>query len=295
MHDIFYFTDVHGQLNLFQMMRDWCYKQDPECTIIYGGDACDRGEFGYDIMQMILDDPQIIYIRGNHEDMFINAANEILKYNPNAANKALTFDEANELIASCGIMHSTGLSIYNGGYDTILNWLLNGTSTEFIKNLDEETVLTFDLGNGVCFSHAGGTYESWTRVNAAEYNEHTDIKPTDDDIEMVIWDRSYLGDHWPRNKTIVFGHTPTYHIPDFVYNLPTTSNTETSMHPVAYIPDKNQSTGWHIAMDTGMTFTGYGYILNCLTMNITGFYDPNVACHTHNQPLQSEIENYKII
>ena len=42
MHDVFYFTDIHGQLDLFQTMRDWCLKQDPECMIIFGGDACDR-------------------------------------------------------------------------------------------------------------------------------------------------------------------------------------------------------------------------------------------------------------
>ena len=96
MHDIFYFTDVHGQLDLFQTMRDWCLKQDPECTIVYGGDACDRGDFGYDIMQAILDDPQMIYIRGNHEDMFLKAAKELLVNNPTDKNRTHTIQEAND-------------------------------------------------------------------------------------------------------------------------------------------------------------------------------------------------------
>ena len=39
MHDVFYFTDVHGCYDLYRAAMNYCLEQDPECTIIYGGDA----------------------------------------------------------------------------------------------------------------------------------------------------------------------------------------------------------------------------------------------------------------
>jgi len=289
MHDVFYFTDVHGQLDLFQTMRDWCYKQDPECMIIYGGDACDRGEFGFDIMEMILDDPQIVYIRGNHEDMFIKATKEILSEHPEIADKVLSIKEAEAIIADCGWLRRTQLCLYNGGHPTLKNWMLDGTSTKFVDQLEERTVLTFTLDNGVCFSHAGGTYECWNRVNSAEY-DNTYIDPND--AEDVIWDRDYLGAWWPKNKIIVFGHTPTTFIHDYVWSTPRME--ENDMKPIAYKPTDKEENGWHIAMDTGMTWTGRGYVLNCLTMQLYGFLDPDVNKIDSKRPVE-QFENYKII
>ena len=207
MHDIFYFTDIHGQLDLFQTMRDWCYKQDPECTIIFGGDACDRGEFGYDIMQAILDDPQIIYIRGNHEDMFIRAARELLANNPTNKNRRHTIQEANDLIDMESWLHWVHLSLRNGGRSTLKAWLIDGASTEFVDRLEEKTCITLAADNGLCFSHAGGLQEAFQRVNEAEYEGEI---PDRDDEEMMIWDRNYFCSWWDDPKsTIIFGHTPT--------------------------------------------------------------------------------------
>ena len=189
MHDVFYFTDVHGQLDLFQIMRDWCYEQDPECTIVFGGDACDRGEFGYDIMQAILDDPQIIYIRGNHEDMFIRAARELLANNPTHKNRQHTIQEANDLIDMESWLHWVHLSLRNGGRSTLKAWLIDGASTEFIDRLEARTCITLAADNGLCFSHAGGLQEAFQRVNETEYEREI---PDRDDAEMMIWDRSYF-------------------------------------------------------------------------------------------------------
>lgn len=291
MHDIFYFTDVHGQLDLFQTMRNWCYKQDPECMIIYGGDACDRGEFGFDIMEMILDDPQIIYIRGNHEDMFIKAARELAANNPEIKNRRLTIQEANDLIDRESWLHWVHLSLRNGGRSTIKAWLLDGTSMDFIDRLEKRTCLTFELDNGVCFSHAGGTYEAWQRVRDCEYeNDFVDK----DDAEEMIWDRDMLNACWPENKVIVFGHTPTCYLSD---STPAEFQHEREMRPIAYRSTytDGDTSGWHIGMDTGMTFYGRGYVLNCLTMNVTGFYDQDVHLQDSKRAIEIGFENFKII
>ena len=78
MRNIYFFTDIHGNKRLFDFLRNWCYEQDFECTIIYGGDAADRGEDGFYIMNELLNDPYIIYLYGNHEDLFVKAADAII-------------------------------------------------------------------------------------------------------------------------------------------------------------------------------------------------------------------------
>lgn len=287
MHDVFYFTDVHGQLDLFQTMRDWCYEQDPECTIVFGGDACDRGEFGYDIMQAILDDPQIIYIRGNHEDMFIRAARELLANNPTHKNRQHTIQEANDLIDMESWLHWVHLSLRNGGRSTLKAWLIDGASTEFIDQLEARTCITLAADNGLCFSHAGGLQEAFQRVNEAEYEGEI---PDRDDAEMMIWDRNYFCSWWDDPKsTIIFGHTPTCYMRDWLPDLPYMRENE--MKPVAYT---DKGGGTHIAMDTGMTWTGRGYVLNCLTMHVYGFLDPDVQKLDGKCPV-TQFEDYKII
>lgn len=287
MHDIFYFTDVHGQLDLFQTMRDWCYKQDPECTIIFGGDACDRGEFGFDIMQAILDDPQMIYIRGNHEDMFIKAARELLANNPDHKNRMHTIQEAEDLIDMESWLHWVHLSLRNGGRPTLKAWLIDGASTEFVDRLEERTCITLAADNGLCFSHAGGLQEAFQRVNECEYNGEI---PDRDDEEMMIWDRNFFCSWWDEPKaTIIFGHTPTCYMRDWLPDLPYMRENE--MKPIAYTDNGG---GTHIAMDTGMTWTGRGYVLNCLTMHVYGFLDPDVNKIDTKRPIE-QFENYKII
>ena len=75
---VFYFTDVHGQLDLFHAMLNWCACQDSEYHLIYGGDAADRGEYGYQIMKELLNNPRVTYLYGNHEDLFVKAADAII-------------------------------------------------------------------------------------------------------------------------------------------------------------------------------------------------------------------------
>ena len=78
MHDVFYFTDVHGQYELYKAAMDYCLIRDPEATIIFGGDAADRGKNGYQIIKELINNPYVIYLKGNHEEIFTNSAREII-------------------------------------------------------------------------------------------------------------------------------------------------------------------------------------------------------------------------
>ena len=70
MHDIFTFGDIHGMYDLYKAIMDYCNEQDPEATIVFLGDACDRGKDGYRIMKDLLNHSNVVYLKGNHEDMY---------------------------------------------------------------------------------------------------------------------------------------------------------------------------------------------------------------------------------
>ena len=264
MHDTFYFTDVHGRLDFYRAMRKWCYDQDPEAMIVYGGDACDRGPSGYQIMKEILDDPYIIYIRGNHEQMFIDAARSILKQYPNAAKK---FSSVDELIQKLSNDKYVRLSVYNGSKPTLEGWLQDGFPESFIDRLDAQMRTVFDINQKICFSHAGGTAAAWARVWTCEYNG---LNIDAFDKQEMIWDRDYLDSNWPEGKIIIFGHTPTMYINE-EYGLDMVMD-ETTMKPISYFTEDSVDTGMHIAMDTGMVWSKRGYVLNCNTLKAHGFY-----------------------
>ena len=72
---VYYFTDIHGQYNLFRQVMKFC----GDNKIIFGGDAIDRGKDGYRIMKELINNPNVVYLKGNHEDMFAQVAETINK------------------------------------------------------------------------------------------------------------------------------------------------------------------------------------------------------------------------
>lgn len=58
------FSDIHGVYALWAAIRDYC---QPDDTIYFLGDASDRGPNGVKIIQELLNDKRVIYIKGNHE------------------------------------------------------------------------------------------------------------------------------------------------------------------------------------------------------------------------------------
>lgn len=297
MHDVFCFTDLHGQLNLFHTMRDWCYAQDPECTIVFLGDAADRGEHGYQIIKEILDDPQIIYIYGNHEDLFVKAADQLIgQYAANdetyqKLHNVKTEEEAKQIIVDARGW-DIGLHLRNGGYPTLRDWLLDGADEEVIDRL-RILPRTFTYEN-VDFCHAGGTYKAFDVINQQEYNDEARDYYAE---QKCIWDRDNLALGWETGRICVHGHTPTILLPRSLYG--SADQSEAHAHPAAWTDHmgaKDKRGGYKIDMDTGMTWTGRGYVLNALTMIIYGFFDVKVPTNGEiDEPIKEVFENYKII
>lgn len=267
MHDIFFFTDIHGQYDLYRAIMDFCNEQDPEATIIFGGDAIDRGADGYKIMKELLDNPHVIYLKGNHEDMFVDSAREIKEQfnfeNPDREDVKTILNSC--MLFSYNCQHIRD-SLFNGGMDTLLDWIMEGKPMDLIERIDK---LPYTFSYEHCdFCHAGGVYKTFNRAAECEYKG----EPVDSyDREALIWNRSALEYGWTPGRICVFGHTP---IPYLVQDLSLKNYFDKQIRPIKYTGDLKLNpylTGEKIDMDTGAVFTGHAFVLNVLTMKAYGF------------------------
>lgn len=296
MHDIFFFTDLHGQKDLFHAMYDWCMRQDPECTIVYGGDAADRGEYGYSIMKELLDLPNVIYIKGNHEDMFVKACDEIIGRSAiddetyTQLHSKLPKEQAEEFIQTHH-GEDVALACYNGGWPTLIDWVMDGADEEFVERIRElPYTIQYEKFD---FCHSAYLPYAFEEVNAAEYNEEPVPQYS---ANALLWDRHSLNYGWTSGRYVFFGHTPTVHLHSKIHH----GMSEQDIRPCAWqslVPsDREKRDGWKIDMDTGATWTGRAYVINCLTLTVYGFYDNTVAHPDEEaQPFDEPFENYQII
>ena len=265
MHDIFTFSDIHGTWELYRAIMNYCHEQDPEAMIIYCGDACDRGPDGYQIMKELLDNPYVIYLKGNHEDMFTKAAREIKEFfnfansDDTAIRKTLTacryFDYKYANIQD---------SLNNGGMTTLMAWIKDGMPMEIVERI-EKLPLTFSTDT--CdFCHAAGIYRTFKEAVDAEYDGKEVDQYTHDSL---LWSRSAFEYGWEPNRTVIYGHTP---VPYLLEDLHVKWDKSKNIEPYKYIGKINPiMTGAKIDMDTGAAFTGIAYVLNVLTMKAQGF------------------------
>lgn len=285
MHDIFYFTDIHGCYDLYKAIMDYCYEQDPEATIIYGGDACDRGPDGYKIMNELLDNPKVIYLKGNHEDIFVKAARFII----NDYKDELTEEKVNAYLYSCSLKDYAAsqvrLSIINGGKKTLMDWMLAGMSNEFVSRINNLNVaLSYE---NIDFCHAGGDPRVFKRVSDDEYEGEFIDK---DDLTHILWDRNYLTEGWTTGRICIYGHTPAWYLAAKYYGK---DKAEEHAHPCAYIGLlDDRFTGKKINMDCGTFWSRRAYVLNVLTMKAQGFKDTNL---NDNEIRKHNVEKIEMI
>ncbi len=205
---IYVIPDIHGQIKLLKKI---CDRILPLRTtggvkdiIVFLGDYVDRGSFSAEVIEFIIDlkktyKDQIVTIKGNHEDLLMNACgiNEGI-LNPSDAES------------------SYGMWISNGGIQTILSYLkLRGLKTnpylirpyrikqilpeEHIKFFRDDLIEYFELDDFI-FVHGGcNPYEPL--ITQSE--------------KALMWDRTLcrtvinrikngISIDW--NKTIVTGH-----------------------------------------------------------------------------------------
>ena len=264
MHDIYAFSDIHGMWDLYRAIMDYCHEQDEDAMIIFCGDACDRGPAGYQIMKELLDNPKVVYLKGNHEDMFCKAAREIKE---NFSFDGVDRERVRHILNTCMVFDYRYPEIQNalgnGGIDTLTDWVMDGKPLDIVERLE---ALPYTFSTDTCdFCHAAGVYKVFERVSDAEYNGFP-IDPYD--ANSIIWSRGAFNYTWAQNRTCIFGHTP---VPYLLEDLKIKRTEENIVRPYKYIGTFGNTNGTKIDMDTGAAFLKYAWVLNCLTMKAQGF------------------------
>ena len=158
-------SDWHGYMSIYNQIKEYI---NPDDTVYVLGDSGDRGPHGWECIKTCLADPQIIYLKGNHDDMTA---------------KAILGDHEAE-----------HLSYYNGGYETIQDWMSDGMETSWghkLINLPTIGEYKNKEGQDIYLCHAGFTVGS-------DVNNHE-----------LVWDRKHIFDEpVDTNKIVIHGHTP---------------------------------------------------------------------------------------
>lgn len=192
---MFYFTDIHGNLDLFERAMEIINDE----KLIFGGDACDRGDNGYFIMKTLLNRPHTLYLKGNHEDMFVKAAHAIKTLYDDGE---IILDNFHEMAYSLfNIDEDIALCLYNGGLQTLTDWIDDGMNMNFIWQIENLPVhFSYDKYD---FCHAGCVKEVFARNT---WDTH--------DCQDVIWNRTHFLFPWTSERILVHGHTPVEAMPN---------------------------------------------------------------------------------
>lgn len=126
-------SDLHGNKIIYDKIID--YVGDNKLFIL--GDLCDRGLNGYAMIKDALSRSNITYIKGNHEELFVNTAWDIIQ---------------------CSYWTTAvDCHIVNGGTPTIIKWIEDGKPTDILnqlKNLPEYIEYKNDKYN-ILLCHSG--------------------------------------------------------------------------------------------------------------------------------------------
>lgn len=179
------FSDLHGQLMLWRAIKDFV---KPEDELYCLGDCGDRGPQPWETIKEVINDPQVVYLKGNHEDMLIAAMAEYLDHP--AARKF------HQRYATNSFQH---LLAENGGAETLQGWINEGADCTWVQRLDNlPTLITLDAGElKLALSHAGFSPMADDEIP--------------DDLDL-LWGREHITTPWVSgindSLVIIHGHTP---------------------------------------------------------------------------------------
>lgn len=165
-------SDLHGCYRLYEKIVNML---NPGDRVIFLGDAADRGPDNLKTIRAIKNNPDWMYLKGNHEDMMVQAFRK----------GSLT-------------------SFYNGGtmtYREIDNAEDKEELLEYLDNLPYLFYYKGENGNKYWLCHAGFTYRG---DNPFEYCSNYDL----------VWSRTHFMDSFDDDIIIVHGHTPIEYLGD---------------------------------------------------------------------------------
>lgn len=181
-------SDLHGQLELFNQIKEYINEDD----VVYAlGDFGDRGPEPWRTLKAVIDDPQFIYIMGNHDLLLVEAIEEILRYSADHAEWDWDFNLLPLINTPC-----VNDLTKNGGWDTLMQWAQESDRATYfqkLRNLPVEITLSIPGTNNLIYlSHAG------YNPNSSPYL-----------LDGYLWDRSHF--YYKSQSTgniVVYGHSP---------------------------------------------------------------------------------------
>lgn len=182
-------SDWHGcagpALKLLEYLK-------PDDKLYYLGDATDRGQDGVMLLQKLLADPRVVYIKGNH-DFFIEICGKYIS--------TIDLDLGYEFISDYD--RQFALWFQNGGEITYKDFC-KMTRKDFKTQIWEKIIRMpisaeyfSPLGHKVILEHAGYT-------PGIRFRSHD-----------PLWDRNHFHDKWDEeypNTYLVHGHTPVQYL-----------------------------------------------------------------------------------
>ncbi|MDO4804447.1 MAG: metallophosphoesterase [Lachnospiraceae bacterium] len=203
-------SDFHGRHDLFMRMLGKISFSDDDMLYILG-DVVDRGPDGIRTFLYIKDKPNIVFLVGNHEMLFLSAVKRMLMMGTKDPEKLLNTQEFLLWVYNGGIptwnafilldrnTRNEILAYIGNGYLVIPDVTVNGRHFYLCHATHADTY----VDKPILFKDAGGDLKQhvvWDRV----YPRHTHMSG-----EFDHADYSELYNKYPKNTTMVFGHTPT--------------------------------------------------------------------------------------
>lgn len=190
----FVMTDIHGNLPAFVRAMRYIREKDLDYHIFFLGDAVDRGDFGWVILMELMNNPRVTYIKGNHEDLFVNAAREYLDMV-----KPINIDDDISNLEDIMFRYG-GMRLYlkNGGLPTFKSWIRNGAPRKIVDEIDNLPIFATYEQFDMC--HAGTIPYYWEKKNEYE----------------LLWNRRHFSSPWIKDRVLIHGHTPLQYVQDFL-------------------------------------------------------------------------------
>lgn len=180
---VYAISDLHGRYDLYEQIKSFLNSED---TVYFLGDAGDRGPDGWKLIKAICENPQFVYLKGNHEDMLITAAQDYLR-------------------TGGSYTHNYNICRTNGGEKTFKGWRDEGEMRrawiQMLEELPTHAEYINSDGIQVFLSHAG-FMPIYTSSDELFYPDNLDL----------MWSRNHYYDSWDSvnlsNAISVHGHTP---------------------------------------------------------------------------------------
>lgn len=202
-------TDIHGYFEPWMkgLQKSGLSLENGDKLIILG-DLLDRGPDSLKCMQFALDlkrkyPENVVYLKGNHEQMFL----VFLSIDPNEPNGKINLDLTfRQWTNNGGLQTLRGLLPDFAKYSVVVIQLLLKVEYELLIKQLEELPFYYIEGD-FAFVHAG-----FLSNTPLEEQEEDDMLWIRDDFFGSF--EAVKGDPL-ENKTIIHGHTPVFHIPGY--------------------------------------------------------------------------------